>query len=82
LAEAFNRFRSRLKRRVQLRMDRRLRGCVDPSDVLQEEYLDLAKRASDYLAHPRLPFVLWLRLLTGQRSRPTLRKGGRNCLRG
>lgn len=67
LAEAFNRFRSRLKRMVRLRLDRRLQGRVDPSDVLQEAYLDLAKRASDYLAHPALPFFLWLRLLTGQR---------------
>jgi RNA polymerase sigma-70 factor, ECF subfamily len=67
LAEAFNRFRSRLKRMVRLRLDRRLQGRVDPSDVLQEAYLDLAKRASYYLAHPTLPFFLWLRLLTGQR---------------
>src|SRR5262249_30555087 len=38
-----------------------------PSDVLQEAYLDLAKRAPDYLAKPDIPFFLWLRLLTGQR---------------
>jgi RNA polymerase sigma-70 factor (ECF subfamily) len=67
LAEAFGSFRSRLKRMVQLRLDRRLQGRVDPSDVLQEAYLDLARRAVDYLAHPSLPFFLWLRLLTGQR---------------
>lgn len=67
LAEAFAHFRGRLKRMVQLRLDRRLQGRVDPSDVLQEAYLDLAKRAADYLDHPSLPFFLWLRLLTGQR---------------
>jgi RNA polymerase sigma-70 factor (ECF subfamily) len=67
LAEAFGCFRGRLKRMVQLRLDRRLQGRVDPSDVLQEAYLDLARRAADYLAHPSLPFFLWLRLLTGQR---------------
>ncbi len=67
LAEAFGCFRGRLKRMVQLRLDRRLQGRVDPSDVLQEAYLDLARRAADYLTHPSLPFFLWLRLLTGQR---------------
>lgn len=67
LAEAFGCFRNRLKRMVQLRLDRRLQGRIDPSDVLQEAYLDLARRAADYLAHPALPFFLWLRLLTGQR---------------
>ncbi len=59
LAGAFTCYRGRLKRMVQLRLDRRLQGSVDPSDVLQEAYLDLAKRA--------LPFFLWLRQLTGQR---------------
>lgn len=67
LAEAFNCVRGRLKRMVQLRLDRRLQGRIDPSDVLQEAYLDLARRAADYLARPALPFFLWLRLLTGQR---------------
>ena len=67
LAQAFGCFRGRLKRMVQLRLDRRLQGRVDPSDVLQEAYLDLAKRAADYLSRPALPFFLWLRLLTGQR---------------
>ena len=67
LAELFGRYRDRLKRMVGLRLDRRLQGRVDPSDVLQEAYLDLAKRAPDYLARPVMPFFLWLRLLTGQR---------------
>jgi RNA polymerase sigma-70 factor (ECF subfamily) len=40
---------------------------LDPSDVLQEAYLDLSRRLSDYAADPKLPFFLWLRLLTGQK---------------
>jgi RNA polymerase sigma-70 factor (ECF subfamily) len=67
LAELFARYRSRLRRMVRLRLDRRLQGRVDPSDVLQEAYLDVAQRAPEYLANPKLPFFLWLRLLTGQR---------------
>ncbi len=67
LAEAFARYRARLRRMVRLRLDRRLQGRVDPSDVLQEAYLDVAHRAPEYAANPTMPFFLWLRFLTGQR---------------
>jgi RNA polymerase sigma-70 factor (ECF subfamily) len=67
LAELFTRYRERLRQMVKLRLDRRLQGRVDPSDVLQEAYLDVAKRVEEYLANTALPFFLWLRLLTGQR---------------
>jgi RNA polymerase sigma-70 factor (ECF subfamily) len=67
LAELFGVYRDRLRKMVRLRLDRRLQGRVDASDVLQEAYLDLAQRAPDYLAKPNIPFFLWLRLLTGQR---------------
>ena len=52
---------------VRLRMDRRLQGRVDPSDVLQEAYLDVTQQLSTYLAKPEMTFYLWLRLTTGQR---------------
>jgi RNA polymerase sigma-70 factor (ECF subfamily) len=67
VAKLFAHYRPRLKRMVSLRLDRRLQGRVDASDVLQEAYLDLAARASEFLARPTMPFFLWLRLLTGQR---------------
>jgi RNA polymerase sigma-70 factor, ECF subfamily len=67
LAAAFARHRDRLRRMVQLRLDRRLQGRVDASDVLQEAYLDIATRAAEYAAKPAMPFFLWLRFLTGQR---------------
>src|SRR5215467_7999358 len=67
LAELFNRHRERLRRMVRLRLDRRLLGRVDPSDVLQEAYLDVARRADEYLANPTMPPFLWLRFLTAQR---------------
>jgi RNA polymerase sigma-70 factor, ECF subfamily len=63
----FARYGERLRRMVRLRLDRRLQGRVDASDVLQEAYLDLARRVPEYLAAPKMPFFLWLRLLTGQR---------------
>jgi RNA polymerase sigma-70 factor (ECF subfamily) len=67
LAELFSRYRRRLRQMVRLRLDRRLQGRVDPSDVLQEAYIDLAQQLPAYLAKPEMPFFLWLRLLTGQR---------------
>src|SRR5215470_46728 len=67
LADLFERHRGRLEQMVRLRLDRRLQGRLDPADVLQEAYLDVARRFPEYRADPALPFFLWLRLLTGQR---------------
>jgi RNA polymerase sigma-70 factor (ECF subfamily) len=59
--------RARLRRMVALRLDRRLQGRVDPSDVIQEAYVDAARRLGEYARNPSMPFFLWLRFLTGQR---------------
>jgi RNA polymerase sigma-70 factor (ECF subfamily) len=67
LAELFGRYRTRLRQMVRLRLDRRLQGRVDPSDVLQEAYLDVADQLPHYLRKPEMSFFLWLRLVTGQR---------------
>jgi RNA polymerase sigma-70 factor (ECF subfamily) len=67
LAEVFSRHRDRLRQMVALRLDRRLQGRLDASDVLQEAYLDFARRLPDYAREPAMPFYLWLRFLTGQR---------------
>jgi len=67
LGEVWQRYHERLRRLVRLRLDRRLQGRVDPSDVLQEAFLDFQARAQDYVQQPDMPFFLWLRFLTGQR---------------
>jgi RNA polymerase sigma-70 factor, ECF subfamily len=67
LVELYARRRDRLKRMVKLRLDRRLQGRIDPSDVLQEASIDVVQRAREYLASPSMPAFLWLRFLTGQR---------------
>lgn len=67
LADLFGRHRSRLRQMVRLRLDRRLQGRVDPSDVLQEAYIDLAGKLPEYAGKPEMPFFLWLRLVTGER---------------
>jgi RNA polymerase sigma-70 factor (ECF subfamily) len=67
LAALWERHRARLRQMVRLRLDRRLQGRVDPSDVLQDAYLDLAARLADYARDRPMPTYLWLRLVTGQR---------------
>jgi RNA polymerase sigma-70 factor (ECF subfamily) len=68
LAALFDGYRDRLRRMIRLRLDRRLFGRVDPSDVLQEAYLDVRKRIAEYARDPEaMPFHLWLRLVVGQR---------------
>jgi len=74
LAELFCGYRERLRRMIQFRMDRRLQGRADPSDVLQEAYIDAQKRVHHYVAKPEMPFYLWLRQVTMQRLIDTHRR--------
>src|SRR5438552_10147951 len=67
LAALFARYRDRLRKMVRLRLDRRMAGRIDASDVLQDAYLDVARRFPEYAAAPTVPFYLWLRALAGQR---------------
>jgi RNA polymerase sigma-70 factor (ECF subfamily) len=61
------RHRDRLLRMVALRLDQRLRKRIDPSDVIQEAYLEASARLEQYLRSPTMPFYLWLRFLAGQK---------------
>jgi len=67
LAALFTRYRERLRRMIHLRLDRRLTGRVDASDILQDVYLEVRRRMETGGADPNLPFFLWLRLVTGQK---------------
>ena len=67
LAVCFARYRDRLRAMVAYRLGTGLRGRLDPSDVLQDAYLDAAARLPEYAANPTLPPFLWLRFLTAQR---------------
>lgn len=65
--ELLGRFHSRLRRMVAIRMDPLLQGRCDPSDVLQEAYLEAFELLPGWLGEPKIPFFLWLRLVTGHR---------------
>jgi len=51
----------RLRRMVEFRLDRRLQGRLDASDIVQEAYLEAAAHRENYFRHAALPLFLWLR---------------------
>lgn len=61
LAETLLAERDRLHRIVELRMDPKLSGRVDPGDILQETFLEARKRLARYLDNPAVPVFVWLR---------------------
>jgi RNA polymerase sigma-70 factor (ECF subfamily) len=67
LGELFVRYRDRLRWVVAARLDPRLRGRIDPSDVLQETFLEAMERFETYRREPAMPLFLWLRFLAVQR---------------
>lgn len=59
--------RDRLRRMVAFRMDERLQGRIDPSDVIQEALIEAWQRLPEYVNEPKVPLFVWLRTLTLQR---------------
>jgi RNA polymerase sigma-70 factor (ECF subfamily) len=64
LRALFAAHRDRLKQMVHLRLSRRLAGRVDDSDVLQEAFVEVARKLPEYVREPKLPLFLWMRHLT------------------
>jgi RNA polymerase sigma-70 factor, ECF subfamily len=67
IAELLGRYRDRLRRMVAVRLDPRLQGRVDASDVIQDGYMDAMRRLEEYILDPSVSFYVWLRFLVGQR---------------
>jgi RNA polymerase sigma-70 factor (ECF subfamily) len=65
--ELLARHRGRLRRMVEVRLDRRVQARVDPSDVIQDGFADALAKLPGYLADPKFPLFLWLRLIVGER---------------
>jgi RNA polymerase sigma-70 factor (ECF subfamily) len=62
-----DRHRGRLRQMVAVRVDRRLRARVDPSDVVQEALADASQHLDDYLRDRPLAFYPWLRRFAWER---------------
>jgi RNA polymerase sigma-70 factor, ECF subfamily len=67
LGRLLERHRTRLRRLVAARLDRRLTARVDPSDVVQETLVDAVRRLPEYLRERPVPYLAWLRRLALQR---------------
>ena len=67
LNELFAEHRERLRRMVQLRMDQRVQGRIDASDVIQEAFVEAAQRFEDYEQSREVSPFVWLRFLTAQK---------------
>jgi RNA polymerase sigma-70 factor (ECF subfamily) len=63
------RSRHRLRRMVAFRLDPRLRGRVDLSDVLLDAYLEAWRDLGADFRRPEIPFFLWLRDIAGNKPR-------------
>lgn len=66
VAELFSQYREQLEHMIGFRMDSRLRGRIDPADVLQEAYLQVAQRVNSYIESPAVSFYVWMRQITYQ----------------
>jgi RNA polymerase sigma-70 factor (ECF subfamily) len=63
----FRRYRVRLRRVIGFRLDPRLRGRIDSSDVLQEVCLEAWQSLGAYVQQPDTPFFLWLRTVANHK---------------
>jgi RNA polymerase sigma-70 factor (ECF subfamily) len=66
--------RDRLKRMVIARIDPRVAGRIDSSDIIQEVSAEAATRIHEYVSKPEVSFFHWLRFLTKQKIAETLRR--------
>lgn len=62
-----NRHRDAVRDMIAMRMDRRMQGRVDASDIVQDVLIEASGRLKDYLRDPAMPFHLWLRQIAKDR---------------
>lgn len=66
LAQEFMRYRNRLWRMVEFRLDPIVAGRVDADDVLQDAWIAALQRVPHFIEHESLSMFVWLRLIVGQ----------------
>lgn len=65
--ELLTEHQDRLTRMVSFRLDPRLRGRVDPGDVVQDAYVEAAAHRDAYFRTASVPLFLWLRGVVGNK---------------
>lgn len=61
LTEFFESVRARLEKIVRFRLDPAFQARIDPADVLQEAFLQIAKRHREWVESPDVHPMVWLR---------------------
>ena len=74
VAELMTKYQDPLLRMISFRLDRRLYGRVDPSDVWQDSYLEVSKRIEEFIDDPQVSFFVWARQITWQTLLKTNRR--------
>lgn len=67
LNRLLSRDRERLTRAISLRLNSRLQGRVDASDIVQEACFEASKRLVEFARDRQTTFYVWLRFLAGQK---------------
>jgi len=67
LNQLLDRHRQALRRMIDMRLDARLAGRVDASDIVQDVLIEANRRLKEYLREPSMPFHLWLRHMARDR---------------
>ena len=62
-----DRHRRALRRMVELRLDQKIQGRVDVSDVVQDVLVEANRRLPQYLENPVMSFHLWVRQIAKDR---------------
>jgi RNA polymerase sigma-70 factor (ECF subfamily) len=66
VAELFHCYRDKLLKLITLRLDRRILGKVDAEDILQDTFVESARRIQQFIDRPTVPFFVWLRQIATQ----------------
>ncbi len=66
--------RQRLRKLISLRMNPTLQGRVDASDVVQEAFVDAARRFEEYESDQKVSPYVWLRFIACQKLNQIHRK--------
>jgi RNA polymerase sigma-70 factor (ECF subfamily) len=66
LAEIFAAAEPKLVRMIGMRLDAALRRRLDPTDVVQEAWIEVGRRFPEWLTNPVVPLHVWIRLVTSQ----------------
>ena len=67
LGSLLQHYREQLLRILRFRIDPRLRSRLDADDILQDAFIEAARRFADFVDNQEMPFFLWLRFIATQK---------------